>query len=284
MPRWMKRSFMILGIILLLWLVMAQSCMKMRMSDSKAKEEFSNSGITLQTVTKNINGFPLHYAQTGSDTLPTLLFVHGTPGSWDAFANYLRNKELLEHYRIISIDRPGFGYSDFGNAMNLTEQTKIISEWMDSVYNNKPMIIIGHSLGGPMTIKLAAARSQYTKALVILAGSQDPAAEKPEKWRPILFKTPLNYLVPGALRPSNEELWYLKKDLVDMQPEYEKITCPVYILHGTKDILVPYSNVAYTQQMLTKTDSVFVTTFEKENHFIVWTREKEIVELLMKLK
>lgn len=284
MPRWMKRSFMILGIILLLWLVMAQSCMKMRISDDKAKQQFLESGVKLQTSVKKSNGFPLHYAQTGSDTLPTLLFVHGTPGSWDAFASYLRNKELLQHYRIISIDRPGFGYSDFGNAMNLTEQTEIIAAWMDSVYNNKPMIIIGHSLGGPMTIKLAAARPQYTKALVILAGSQDPAAEKPEKWRPILFKTPLNYLVPGALRPSNEELWYLKKDLVDMQPEYENVTCPVYILHGTKDILVPYSNVAYTQQMLTKTDSVFVTTFEKENHFIVWTREKEIVELLMKLK
>lgn len=284
MPRWMKRSFKILGFILLLWLVAAQSCMKMRMSDSKAKEEFNNSGIALTTATKKINDFPLHYAQTGNDTLPTLLFVHGTPGSWDAFASYLRNKELLKHYRIISIDRPGFGYSDFGNAMNLTEQTNIISAWMDSVYNNKPFIIIGHSLGGPMTIKLAAARPQYTKALVILAGSQDPAAEKPEKWRPVLFKTPLNYLVPGAMRPSNEELWYLKKDLVDMKPDYEKITCPVYILHGTKDMLVPYSNVAYTQQMLTKTDSVFVTTFEKENHFIVWTREKEIVDLLMKLK
>lgn len=284
MPRWMKRSFMILGIILLLWLVLAQSCMKMRISDSKAKEKFAAQDVVLKTPVISINGFPLHYAQTGSDTLPTLVFVHGTPGSWDAFASYLRNKELLQHYRIISIDRPGFGYSDFGNAMNLATQTNIISAWMDSVNNNKPMILIGHSMGGPLIIKLAAARPQYTKALVILAGSQDPAAEKPEKWRPVLFKTPLNYFVPGALRPSNEEMWYLKTDLKEMQPDYEKITSPVYILHGTKDMLVPYSNVAYTQKMLTKTDSVFVTTFEKENHFIVWTREKEIVELLMKLK
>lgn len=275
---------MIIGIILLLWLVMAQSCMKMRISDKEAKQKFTEAGIALQTPVKKIDGFPLHYAQTGNDTFPTLLFVHGTPGSWDAFQSYLINKELLQHYRIISIDRPGFGYSDFGNAMNLTEQTKIISSWMDSVYNNHPFIIIGHSLGGPLAIKLAAARPQYTKTIVILAGSQDPAAEKPEKWRPVLFKTPLNFLIPGALRPSNEELWYLKKDLKEMNGDYEKITCPVYILHGTKDILVPYSNVAYTQKMLTKTDSVFITSFEKENHFIVWTRKKEIVELLMKLK
>ena len=107
MPRWMKRSFMILGIILLLWLVMAQSCMKMRISDDKAKQQFLQEGVQLQTPVKNINGFRLHYAQTGSDTLPTLLFVHGTPGSWDAFAAYLRNKELMQHYRLISIDRRG---------------------------------------------------------------------------------------------------------------------------------------------------------------------------------
>ena len=284
MPRWMKRSFLIFGIILLLWLVLAQSCMNMRISDSKAKEKFAAQNVVLKTPVITIHGFPLHYAQTGSDSLPTLLFVHGTPGSWDAFAAYLRNKELLQHYRIISIDRPGFGYSNFGHAMNLTEQTKIITAWMDSVNNHQPFIIIGHSMGGPLVVKLAAARPAYTKALVILAGAMDPAAEKPEKWRPVLFKTPLNYLVPGAFRPSNEELWYLKTDLKEMQPDYEKITCPVYILHGTKDILVPYSNVAYMQQMLAKTDSVFVTTFEKENHFIVWTKEKEIVELLMKMK
>jgi pimeloyl-ACP methyl ester carboxylesterase len=284
MPRWMKRSFRIFGILLLLWLVFAQSCMKMRISDAKAKEKFAEQSVVLQTPVKYINGFPLHYAQTGSDTLPTLLFVHGTPGSWDAFAAYLRNKELLQRFRIISIDRPGFGYSDFGNAMNMTEQTKIISAWMDSVYNGKPFVLIGHSMGGPMVVKLAAARPAYTKALLILAGSMDPAAEKPEKWRPVLFKTPLKYLIPCAFRPSNEELWYLKTDLKEMQPDYQKITCPVYILHGKKDMLVPYSNVAYMQKMFTQTDSVYVGTFEKENHFIVWTKEKEIVELLMKMR
>ena len=98
----------------------------------------------------------------------------------------------------------------------------------------------------------SAARPKYTKALLILAGALDPAAEKPEKWRPFLFKTPLNLLVPGALRPSNEELWYLKKDLVDMKTDFEKITCPVYIMHGTKDVLVDYSNVAYAKKCLPK--------------------------------
>lgn len=281
--RCVKPRTKIAGFLLLLWLVIAQSCMKFRISDSEAKKKFSAAGVLLQTPIKEIDGFPLHYAQTGNDSFPTLIFVHGTPGSWDAFENYLKSKELLLHYRIISIDRPGFGYSDFGNAMNLSAQTDIISAWMDSVNNGKPSIIIGHSLGGPLAVKMAAARPQYISDLVILAGSLDPAAENPEKWRPVLFKTPLSLFVPGALRPSNEELWYLKKDLKEMITDYEKITCPVYVFHGAKDMLVPYSNVAYAKKMFTKSTKVTVTTFEKENHFIVWTREKEITDLLMKL-
>ena len=278
-----KRPLKIAGICLLLWLIVAQSCMKFRITDSEAKKKFSAAGVSLQTPVKKINGFPLHYAATGNDTLPTLLFVHGTPGSWNAFQHYLMDSTLLQHYRIISIDRPGFGYSDFGNAMNLSAQTDIIASWMDSVNNKKLFIIIGHSLGGPLAVKLAAARPKYIKDLVILAGSLDPAAENPEKWRPVLFRTPLNFLVPGALRPSNEELWYLKRDLKEMTADYEKITCPVYILHGTKDMLVPYSNVAYAKKMFTKSTMVKVTTFEKENHFIVWTRKREITDLLMQL-
>ena len=179
MKRMLMRSFVVFTILLLLWITVAPSCMTFRKPDNEMKKEFEQSGIQLTTVSREIDGRIMHYAKTGSDTLPTLFFVHGTPGSWDAFAGYLQDSELLSHYRLISVDRPGFGYSDFGNAMNLTEQTTIISEWMDSVYNNKPFIIIGHSLGGPMTIKLAAARPQYTKALVILAGSQDPA----DQWK-----------------------------------------------------------------------------------------------------
>jgi hypothetical protein len=40
-------------------------------------------------------------------------------------------------------------------------------------------------------------------------------------------------------------------------------------------------SVFYTRR---RKDTVTITAFLKENHFIVWAREKEIVELLMKLR
>ncbi|HEY6435585.1 MAG TPA: alpha/beta hydrolase, partial [Ignavibacteriaceae bacterium] len=84
-------------------------------------------------------------------------------------------------------------------------------------------------------------------------------------------------------RPSNEELWYLKKDLVNIKEDYEKIDVPVYILHGDKDQLVPVSNVEFMKKMFINSSSLSVTIFPNEDHFIPWTRYKEIKELLIHL-
>jgi pimeloyl-ACP methyl ester carboxylesterase len=257
--------------------------MTFRKPDTEMKKDFEEHGVPLTTVSEKIDGHTMHYAKTGKDSLPTIYFIHGTPGSWDAFAGYLRDKELLQNFRLISIDRPGFGYSDYGDAVNLQRQSELISPLFYKLANGKTAYLVGHSLGGPMIIKLAADNPKLFSSLVILAGSVDPAEEKPERWRPWLFKTPLNWLVPGAMRPSNEELWYLKKDLVSMKEDFKKIVCPVFILHGDKDELVPVGNVEYAKKMLTNASSVSVTIFPDENHFIPWTRYKEIKDILVHL-
>ena len=281
-----KRKKIILVVLLFLftfWLVQAQRTMKFRETDEEAKKEFQELGLTLVTKTIYEEGFDLHYVQIGSDTLPTLFFVHGSPGSWNAFKRYLQDKDLIRHYRMVAIDRPGFGFSEFNNARNLTEQTRIIDHLLTSIRNDKPMFLVGHSLGGPLIVKLYLDNSSLISGLVILAGALDPKAEKPEKWRPLLFKTPLNYFVPGAMRPSNEELWYLKKDLQVLDKELDKVFCPVWIVHGDKDSLVPVSNTAYAQRKLTNAKSVEITILRGANHFIPWTHFAEIKGLLLNI-
>jgi pimeloyl-ACP methyl ester carboxylesterase len=145
------------------------------------------------------------------------------------------------------------------------------------------MFIAGHSLGGPMVVKLAADNPTTFSGVVILSGSIDPAEEKPEKWRSILYKTPLTYFVPGAMRPSNEELWYLKKDLVNLKNDFPKITCPVYFVHGAIDTWVPPGNVEYGKKMLVNASHIEETLIPGANHFIPWTKFNEIKQVLLKL-
>lgn len=284
----MKRKILrriLIGVLIFftVCLVLAQIIMKSRISDKKAKEEFSKVGVSLTTDTKKINGFDIHYAKTGNDTFPTLFFVHGSPDSWTRYEEFMKDKDLLSRYRMISIDRPGFGYSQFGDAKNLADQSKLISQFVRSIKNDKPIYAIGHSYGGAMVIKLQTDNTDLFDGLVLLAGAVDPKQEKPEKWRFVMKAIPLKYFLPGAYRPSNTELVYLKADLKELDKEWEKITCPVWIFHGDKDSYVPLANAEYAKSKLTKASSVAVRILPGAEHFIPKEKYPEIKEVLMKL-
>jgi pimeloyl-ACP methyl ester carboxylesterase len=283
MKRLLKIMVWVIAITLVLWLVLAQLTLRFRTPDSQAIREFAADGVVLTTSTLTVEGHHLHYACTGSDTLPTLFFIHGTPGAWDAFADYMKDKDLLAHFRMVSIDRPGFGYSDYGHPEHLDKQSSIISPLFHALANHRPMFIAGHSLGGPMAVKLVADNPGVFSGLVIISGSIDPAQEDPEKWRPILFKTPLTYFVPGAMRPSNQELWYLKTDLQDLKKDFALVTCPVYFIHGAKDTWVPPANVDYGMKMLSHASRTSVTMIAGANHFIPWTKFNDIKAVLLSL-
>ena len=268
---------------LVFYIVMCQACMTMRYSGKEAIAFFAASKTVFLDKNALVDGHNLHYIETGNAQNPTLIFVHGSPGSWNAFKNYLQDTTLLKKYRMIAIDRPGFGYSDFGDAQNLNVQSQIIGSFIKQIDNKQPIILVGHSYGGPMVVKLAADHPSWYKHIVILSGSLDPKAENPEQWRRVVKSVPLRYLIPGALRPSNDELWWLKKDLVSLAPELKKITSVVTIIHGTKDALVPFSNVAFMKKSFVAAQSIDSIIIDEANHFILWSHYEIVRNALLKI-
>jgi pimeloyl-ACP methyl ester carboxylesterase len=267
------------------YLVFSQSCMRMRMSSKKTTEFFSKSSTVFKDVNYKISEIhQIHYIETGDSTKPTLLFLHGSPGSWDAYKKYLSDLDLQKKHRLIAIDRPGFGYSNFGEAENLEAQANLILPFIQSKNNNQSITLIGHSMGGPVAVKLATKNPKLFKNLVILAGAIDPKAENPENWRPILMAKPIKYLIPGAFRPSNEELWWLKEDLKIMKSQVYKITSNVIIIHGTEDSLVPFSNVAFMEKEFINAQKIETIPIEKADHFIPWSHYEIIKKSLLNLE
>lgn len=277
------KQFGIFICLLLVWMLVSQSCLRMRTADNKAYRDFGKKNIPFRTYDILVGKRQVHCAIAGSDSLPTLYFVHGSPGSWDAFEKYMQDMGLLGKFRMVSIDRPGFGYSDFGRPQHLEEQSCTISPLFAKLKNGRPAFIVGHSLGGPMVVQLATDNPGFFSGLVILAGSIDPVQEAPEKWRHYFMAFPLCYFLPGAFRPSNREIWYLKKDLKELGQKFKLVTCPVHILHGDKDQFVPYPNMAFGKKMLVNAPKVDTITLSGANHFIPWTHFREIKQVLMGL-
>ncbi|MBC7523140.1 MAG: alpha/beta hydrolase [Flavobacterium sp.] len=274
----------VIGLLILFYILICQSCATMRMDIKETKSFFGTSKIVYLDSTIVVGKFKIHYIQTGNKNLPTLFFVHGSPGSWDAFKDYLKDTLLLKKYRMIAIDRPGFGYSDFGDSKNLFEQGAILEQFVDKIKNGKNLYLVGHSYGGPTIVKMAVDKPNDFKEIVILAGAIDPKAETPEKWRTLFKAAPLRFIVPGALRPANDELWWLKTDLKFMEPTLKKITADVLVIHGTLDPLVPYSNVAFIEREFINAKSIQVISIKNANHFIPWEHYDLIRNELLKLK
>ena len=273
------------GVVFLIscYLAFCQSCMLMRVTDQKAQEEFLAHGLQPKFKSVIVNGSPLHYVKIGEDNLPTLFFVHGSPGSWDAYKQYLMNPDLLKHFRIIAIDRPGFGFSSFGQAFDLADQAKLIYGIVKIEQNHQKLHLIGHSLGGPIIVKLAQDNPHIYTSLTILAGSISPYDEPKEQWRYLLVNTPLRYLLPGAFRTSNTEIYYFKKDLYEMDAHYDRLGLPITFIHGDKDPLVTVKNVAYGQKKLYFNKKVKTIIIPGANHFIPWEHFDLIKDHLLSL-
>ena len=42
-----------------------------------------------------------------------------------SFSEYMKDSMLLKKFRMVSVDRPGFGYSDYGQAQHLDVQSRL---------------------------------------------------------------------------------------------------------------------------------------------------------------
>jgi pimeloyl-ACP methyl ester carboxylesterase len=159
----------------------------------------------------------------------------------------------------------------------------LIAPVIKKIQNGKPLYLIGHSLACPLQIKIAASFPDSIAGIMLIAGSVDPALEPEENWRKILEVFPLRYFIPGAFRPSNTELIFFKKDVVDLVRDFPNVRCDVWLVHGDKDTWVPPGNSDYAKQKLVNASKIEMHILSGGDHFIPWTRRKEIVELILKM-
>jgi pimeloyl-ACP methyl ester carboxylesterase len=219
----------------------------------------------------------ISYLRSPLQTGVPVIYVHGTPGSAQAWVNYVEHP--VEASYSIAIDRPGFGQSHpAGAVISLQSQASAVLAVMPS--DNTPVILVGHSLGGAVVAQVAAEHPERIKAIVFLASSLDPAQEKIHPLQPLGQIWPFRSLLSRPLRNANDELMQFKAQLLMLEPLLKHIEAPVIIVHGTQDDLVPFANVAYLQEKLSKARCVKTVTLENQNHFLPWNSETRVREAI----
>ncbi|MCF5800975.1 alpha/beta fold hydrolase [Pseudomonas sp. PA-1-5A] len=140
-----------------------------------------------------VDGERFHYVEEGKG--PPLVMIHGLMGS-SRNLTYALSGQLREHFRVISLDRPGSGYSTrhSGTPADLPAQARQIAAFINTLDLGKPLVL-GHSLGGAIALALALDHPHAVSGLVLVA-----PLTHPQRMLPLVF-------LSLAVRPAWLRRW-----------------------------------------------------------------------------
>ena len=130
---------------------------------------------------KIINNIKLHYEIIGHG--PVVVLLHSQPANQQQFKKL--KKILQNSYTVISVDRPGMGYSDSIkdiSSKRLELQAQLIRKLITTITDEKP-VIVGHSYGGALALSYAIQYEDEIKALLVVNTASHPW-KKGKQWLP----------------------------------------------------------------------------------------------------
>jgi pimeloyl-ACP methyl ester carboxylesterase len=135
-----------------------------------------------------IDGQRLHYVDTGAAG-PTIVLIHGLGGTLWNYTYALVDK-LSGEFRVIAVDRPGSGYSTRpDNApARLGAQADTLAKFMRALGLKQPLLV-GHSLGGALSLAIALDHPDCAGAVVLIAPLTQAQDEVPEPFQGLVINS-----------------------------------------------------------------------------------------------
>jgi pimeloyl-ACP methyl ester carboxylesterase len=128
------------------------------------------------------DGARLHVREAGAEGAPPLLLIHGASSNllelWGPLA-----AEFSPLHRVIAYDRPGMGHSTRSarDAQTLASQARCAARVLEAS-GEGPALIVAHSLGGAVALRLALDHPKLVRGLVLIAPACNPYPGKNAWW------------------------------------------------------------------------------------------------------
>jgi len=118
----------------------------------------------IQSRTVTLNGVAIHYAEAPGPS-PALVIAHGLSGSHAEFLHLV--PELAKQAHVYLIDLRGHGLSGRAESYQVADYTRDVAAFVRQVVS-KPVVLVGHSLGGLIAIWLAAHQPDLLRGMVLV--------------------------------------------------------------------------------------------------------------------
>lgn len=248
-----------------------------------------NAALATKPEERNVTveGTRVRYLSWGGRGNPGLVFVHGgaAHAHWWSFIAPLFTRE----WHAVAIHLSGMGDSgrreSYSHAMWAAE---VMAVTEDAGFPGPP-VVVGHSLGGMVTIEAAATfGDELAGAVIVDAPVRRPSPESEESRSGRAFRTPgvyvteeeaishfrlippqpveNDYIVDYVARMSVHETeagWTWKFDpkifsgtLVALRDQLASVKCRVALFAGEKSVIVPQDTAAYMYELMGRVSPV----------------------------
>lgn len=150
-----------------------------------------------------------------------VLYLHGNAETLQ-HADRLAERFLHRGYAVMLFDYRGYGKStgQITDEATLHQDAQAVYDYVRQHYRESQIVIYGHSLGTGLAVRLAAANTPHVLILESpYLSMQDLVARRFPYVPQVLLKYPLR-----------SDRWI------------GQVRCPIYMLHGTEDTVIPYDS------------------------------------------
>lgn len=246
-----------------------------------------------------VGGANIHYLTWGHIGRPGLVFVHGgaAHAQWWSFLAPFFASEL----RIAALDLSGHGDSDRRDSYSHMMWADEVIAVAQAAGMDEPPIVVGHSLGGMVTIQVGFSHGDEVAGLVIVDSPvrrPDPESEEASTGRS--FRRPGTYpdletavkrfrLVPpqpcengyivdhiarnSLIETPNGWTWkfdpnIFTRTLVAMRDQLSRLDTRIALIRGDLSVVVPPDTAAYMYQLMGRRAPV-ISIPEAHHHLIL---------------
>lgn len=255
----------------------------MRKSDARPAPAWFTKALTdpRREGMIDVDGTPIHYLSWGERHLPGLILIHGGAAHvhWWSFIAPL----FAHEWHVVALDLSGHGDSGRREVYSHPLWASEVMALCEASEFPGPPVVVGHSLGGMVTIQTAATYGdQLAGAVIVDSPVRRPDPESEEGTSGRAFRKPgvypdldaalghfrlvpdqpceNDYIIDHVARYSlheTQEGWTWKFDpnlfahgLVSMRDQLASVTCRVALLRGDKSVVVPLDTAEYMYELM----------------------------------
>jgi pimeloyl-ACP methyl ester carboxylesterase len=233
--------------------------------------------------------FSLHYVDSDAIGKPTVVFIHGTPGSWRSMRRVMADPRLQQAARLIAIDRPGWGASQLQDGQrsvpDFDTQSDLIQPLLQQLKeqsDGQALLLVGHSYGGSLAAYIAYRYPNLVDGVFMAASAIDPELGKPRWYNRAASTWLVARFLRAPLLKANDEIWGVSPALERLLPWWAKADIPMTFLQGDEDELVDPRNFNFAQSVLSAEDST-VIQLVNQGHLLQIQRSELMADLSLRL-